>query len=171
VPLTALPANVWAPSFSPDGSQIAFAWHDETYAGGDHLYVKVIGNDKPLRLTHEVGGVLSTAWSPDGKSIAFKRDALAGGQGVFLISPLGGPERKIASASCFCGDGSQLSWSPDGKQLAFLDHPADSPSDFTIRLFVLSLDTMEKVMVKTDCRVGTPAFSPLGGLPRVDLRR
>src|SRR3989449_9654854 len=28
VPLTALPGNAWSPTFSPDGSQIAFAWKD-----------------------------------------------------------------------------------------------------------------------------------------------
>lgn len=29
VPLTALPGNVISPTFSPDGSQIAFAWAGE----------------------------------------------------------------------------------------------------------------------------------------------
>src|SRR2546422_616772 len=53
-------------------------------------------------------------------------------------------------------------FSPDGSQLAILDHPANSPSR-PVRLFVLSLDSMEKVLVKTDCNsVAAPAFSPSG---------
>ena len=65
VPLTALPGVVASPTFSPDGSQIAFVWHDKTHAPGYDLYVKVIGTDKPVRLTHwPVGvGTLWAVWS------------------------------------------------------------------------------------------------------------
>jgi Tol biopolymer transport system component/DNA-binding winged helix-turn-helix (wHTH) protein len=165
VPLTALPGNVWSPTFSPDGSQVAFVWHDDASAEGVDLYVKVIGTDKPLRLTHGPVGVANVrpAWSQDGRSIAFCRWAQASDSGIFLTSPLGGPERKISSTTCFTQFGSILSWSPDGKQLAFLSHPADSPSDSTVRLFVLSLTSMEAVPVKSDCNMmQTPAFSPRG---------
>ena len=171
VPLTSLPGTVWGPTFSPDGSQVAFVWDGGKAAttGGypsalsvvpsRDLYVKVIGNDKLLRLTQD-GGVGTAAWSPDGQSIALWRSK-ADGCGIFLLSPLGGPERKIASASC--SSPSPFSWSPDGRRLAFLDHPANSPSDYILRLFVLSLDSMEKTLVKTDCdAVLTPAFSPGG---------
>ena len=161
VPLTALPGRVWAPSFSPDGNQVAFGWW-----GGDpnergQLYVKVLGNDKPLRITDYKSGLFKAAWSPDGKNIAVKRSGRD--SGIYLMSPLGGPERKIASANCPCWWGNQLSWSPDGKQLAFIDHPADSPTDNTARLFVVSLDSLATVPVKADCDiVETPAFSPRG---------
>jgi DNA-binding winged helix-turn-helix (wHTH) protein len=52
VPLTALPGQEISPSFSPDGSQVAFGWDAETNGAGFDLYVKVIGTDKPLRLTN-----------------------------------------------------------------------------------------------------------------------
>ena len=52
VPLTTLPGHVSSPTFSPDGNQIAFVWNDETYAKGADLYAKVIGDEKPLNLTH-----------------------------------------------------------------------------------------------------------------------
>ena len=158
VPLTALPGNVASPTFSPDGSQIAFAWDGGNSSQGSDVYVKVIGSDKPLRLTSH-GNAFAPAWSPDGKTIAFRRDN-SSDPGIFLISPLGGPEHKITSAICYCFEGSQMSWSPDGKRLAFLNHPADSPSDYTVRLFLLSLDSMETAPVKTDCNLVTsPAFS------------
>ena len=167
VPLTALPGFVRSPTFSPDGSQIAFTWWNGDPAGySENLYVKVIGTDMPVRLTHEPFGMSGAAWSPDGKNIAFCRrtraEALDGE--VFLISPLGGPERKVSSANC----GQQwsvnlLSWSPDGKRLAFPYLPPSSPSPNTFRLFVLSLETLEGVAVNSDCgAVFRPAFSPRG---------
>jgi Tol biopolymer transport system component/DNA-binding winged helix-turn-helix (wHTH) protein len=165
VPLTALPGNVWSPTFSPDGNQVAFQWHDDVLADGADLYVKIIGNDTPLRLTHRSMGVYSVmpSWSPDGKIIAFCRLAGASDSGIFVISPLGGPERRISSATCSRRYGNILSWTADGKRLAFLHHSADSPYDYTIGLFVLSVASGDEVPVKTDCiNVATPAFSPRG---------
>ena len=160
VPLTAFPGNAWSPSFSPDGSQVAFLWDGGNRAGAD-LYVKVIGSDKPLRLTRD-GFASRAAWSPDGRSIALWRQS-PDGCGISLITPLGGPERRIASARSSLPCDPWISWSPDGRQLAFLDDLANSPSGFTLSLFVLSLDSMEKVLVKTDCNwVAVPAFSPSG---------
>jgi Tol biopolymer transport system component/DNA-binding winged helix-turn-helix (wHTH) protein len=160
VPLTALPGNASSPSFSPDGSQVAFVWDSGNRAGAD-LYVKVIGSDKPLRLTRD-GFASRAAWSPDGRSIALWRQS-PDDCGISLITPLGGPERRIASASCSLSCTPSISWSPDGKQLAFLDHPANSPSVFSVGLSVLSLDSMERAPVNTGCNyVQTPAFSPRG---------
>jgi len=163
VPVTTLPGVVWSPTFSPDGSQVAFVWMEDPTKDYSDLFVKVIGNDRPLRLTHDKGGVGRAAWSPDGRNIALTREAPEGDQSVFLISPLGGPERKVASANCYCFSGNALSWSPDARKLAFLDHPLDSPSNNTVRLFVLSLDSMERISVPTGCNTAdNPAFSPRG---------
>jgi Tol biopolymer transport system component/DNA-binding winged helix-turn-helix (wHTH) protein len=166
VPVTALPGTVWSPTFSADGNQIAFVWHNEDLAPSTDLYVKEIGNDTSLRLTHGSNGVYTVrpAWSPDGKNIAFCRwAASATDSGIFLISPLGGPERRISSTRCAEEFGHILSWSADGKQLAFLHHPADSTSDDAIGLFLLSLSSSTETQVKTNCNtVQTPAFSPRG---------
>jgi Tol biopolymer transport system component len=75
VPLTTLPGAEVSPSFSfsPDGSQVVFAWD-----GGNsdptnpfNLYVKVIGSEKIERITHEPAEWIVPAWSPDGSTIAF----------------------------------------------------------------------------------------------------
>jgi Tol biopolymer transport system component len=162
-PLTALPGQVWAPSFSPDGSQIAFAWHNEGPINvNGQLYAKVIGKDKLLRLT-DLGDIGSVAWSPDGKTIAFWRFSQEG-SGIFLTSPLGGPEHRILSGHCPClAGGSLLSWSPDGKYLAFPFHPEDSPKGTGAQLFVLSLDTLETAPVQMGCKnVVRVSYSPHG---------
>ena len=73
VPFTSLPGQEIAPTFSPDGSQIAFAWNEGT--GADHqfdLYVKSLGSERLLRLTHHPSRWISPAWSPDGSAIAFR---------------------------------------------------------------------------------------------------
>jgi Tol biopolymer transport system component len=49
------------------------------------------------------------AWSQDGSQIAFVRSGE-----VFLVSPLGGPERKVAESS------GRVAWTPDGSALLVL---------------------------------------------------
>jgi Tol biopolymer transport system component len=164
VPLTALPGNVWSPTFSPDGNQIAFAWHDDTYAPGANLYAMVIGTAEPVQLTHDPAGrVVGAAWSPDGRTIALCRGPESHDQAVYLMSALGGPLRKLTSTTCRNWSGNGFAWSPDGKQLVFHHQYANSPSEWTVRLFVLSLDSMTETPVKSDCNDMTaPAFSPRG---------
>ena len=157
VPLTALPGNVASPTFSPDGSQVAFGWDGESNGKGYDLYVKVIGSDKPLRLTYHPAVWLSTAWSPDGRSIAMSRVAGEGDSGIYLIPPIGGPERKLAARTAGTNYGNEISWSPDGKSLAYIDVAE------TLKLFLLSLDTLERTQIQTNCgHAATPTFSPRG---------
>jgi Tol biopolymer transport system component/DNA-binding winged helix-turn-helix (wHTH) protein len=162
VPLTALPGLVSSPTFSPDGSQIAFSWSGAN-AGHTDVYVKVIGNEKLLRLTNH-DDAFGPAWSPDGKNIALCRGLGAQNSGVYLITPLGGPERKVSSLNC--GQqwfGNLISWSLDGKRLAFPYHTANSPGQYSYRLFVLSLESLDGATVNSGCdAVLRPAFSPRG---------
>ena len=162
VPLTALPGNVASPTFSPDGSQVAFAWDGENNGEGYDLYVKVVGSDEPLRLTHHPSTRLSAAWSPDGRNIALSRIA-SEDSGIYLIPATGGPERKLATRDTTTWYGNEISWSIDGKHLAFIDHPAKPATDVTLQLFLLSLDTLDKTPVDRTCNsAATPAFSPRG---------
>jgi Tol biopolymer transport system component/DNA-binding winged helix-turn-helix (wHTH) protein len=159
VQLTALVDVVITPIFSPDGSEVAFGWRETHTPHSFDLYVKVIGNEKPLRLTYHPGQV-DPAWSPDGRSIAIVREARDGDSGIFLVPPIGGAERKLLSRRTdFFPYTHQISWSPDGKQLAYVDAPEDAPNK--LNLFLLTLESLEVRPIKTGCDFATtPRFSP-----------
>ena len=163
VPLTSLPGQVASPTFSPDGSQMAFAWNGESGGGGYDLYVMVIGSsDAPHRLTNHPALRLAPAWSPDGRNLAFSR-VTGEDAGVYLISPSGGVERKIADRTDRSWYGSEVSWSPDGKQITFIDRPSSVQSDFALQLYLLQIDGLVKHEINTGCpSVATPAFSHSG---------
>jgi DNA-binding winged helix-turn-helix (wHTH) protein len=72
VPLTSYPGYESWPSFSPDGNQVAFAWNAEKSDKYD-IYVQLIGSGRPLRLTTDLASNALPVWSPDGRSIAFRR--------------------------------------------------------------------------------------------------
>ena len=67
-----------------------------TGSKGFDLYLKVVGSEKVLRLTHHPSEFIYPAWSPDGTQIAFHR--LSGADtGLYVVPALGGPERKLRS--------------------------------------------------------------------------
>src|SRR5882672_9359295 len=80
VPFTSYPGLETAPSFSPDGSQIAFSWDNgtsnRTGRPGYDLYVKAMGSETVLRLTNHPSDWISSTWSTDGSQIAFHRLAI-----------------------------------------------------------------------------------------------
>jgi Tol biopolymer transport system component/DNA-binding winged helix-turn-helix (wHTH) protein len=124
-PLTSYPGNEAWPSFSPDANQIVFAWRQEGREDFD-IYLKTLGSDKALQVTNTPDSDIGPAWSPDGQQIAFDRTGPDGRHAVYVISPLGGPERLVSELE---GKGflwpnpvypaSPLAWSPDGKWLAY----------------------------------------------------
>jgi Tol biopolymer transport system component/DNA-binding winged helix-turn-helix (wHTH) protein len=112
VPLTTLTGYEIMPAFSPDGKQVAFAWDGESQNNVD-IYIKAVGEERLLRLTSDPATDWFPAWSPDGRRIAFSR--MNGERGIYLVSPLGGPERKLTGLVT----ASRPSWSIDGKSLLF----------------------------------------------------
>ncbi len=124
VPVTTNGGIVQNPNFSPDGSQVVFAWigpEQEAF----NLYVKIIGFNELLRLTNDSSDEGSPAWSPDGNRIAFVRDLRNYKCAVLTISPLGGGERKVTDIACADGPSpsghSLLAWTPGGHYLAIPD--------------------------------------------------
>jgi len=121
VPLTSYPGIERQPTFSPDGSQVAFVWNGENQDNFD-IYVKVVGSDPPLRLTDHASTDFSPVWSPNGQQIAFLRSEGRGQVELFLISPVGGTERKITDFEAR-RNLPTLAWSPDSRLLTFQGEP------------------------------------------------
>ena len=171
VPFTTFPGFEIAPSFSPDGNEIVFSWFGFEKEFQFDLYIKQVGQEHVVQLTHHPAVFLVSSWSPDGRFIAFMRQAEPEASGIYLISPLGGAERKLASITPY-GSWEPLgvSWSPDGKWLAFskatsLAKDGDSsPSHFSVHL--VNVETSEERVVpdpSEDCaNTWQAAFSPDG---------
>jgi Tol biopolymer transport system component/DNA-binding winged helix-turn-helix (wHTH) protein len=161
IPFTSLPGQEIAPTFSPDSSQIAFAWNGGTGAGNQFdLYVKSIGSERLLRLTHQPSRSMSPAWSPDGRAIAFIRQTDNSGA-IFVTPALGGYERSIVSGGVSLSSFAQISWSPDGRRLAY---SAYGPRGAAL-VYIVSLDSLntQPLSPAPDCLdAGEPAFSPDG---------
>lgn len=168
IPFTTFPGFEIGPSFSPDGNQIAFSWHGFEKEFQFDLYIKQVGQERVVQLTHHPAIFLSSAWSPDGRFIAFMRQTDSDASGIYLISALGGSERKLVDITP--GGPMGLSWSPDGKWLAFakaispVTKPDSSPEHFGIHL--VNVETTEERVLpdpSPDCvHTRQPAFSPDG---------
>ena len=167
VPLTSYPGVEEYPAFSPDGSRIAFTWNGDAQDQVD-LYVKVIGTETPLRLTHTPEQECCVSWAPDGRSIAFLRCPTGaqcppgnGRQDVIIIPALGGPERHLGSVYPPVNSPyPALAWIPDGKSLIVSDKTSSAEP---YSLVLLSTETAEKRQL-TPAGSGdtSPAVSPDG---------
>ena len=114
------------PTFSPDGSQIAF--HRSEGVGG--IFVAGATGESVRRVT-EIG--FDPAWSPDGKQIAFATEEIGdpasrlGESALYVVDTAGGAPRKVVD-----GDGVQPSWSPSGRRLAYWSNRGGQRDLFTV---------------------------------------
>ena len=156
--VTAYPGVETAPTFSPDGTQLAFTWDGERRDNAD-IYVTLVGSGgTPLRLTSDPSPDHGPTWSPDGTQIAFVRRSKQGGV-LFVTSPLGSGERKIAQLMVLP---SQLSWTSDSRHLI-----GDmSTSDDADHLELITVGSGEARIIATGNDSGGrhlyPAISPKG---------
>jgi Tol biopolymer transport system component len=111
-------AELGAPSWSPDGSELVF--HIEN-GGKSQIYrVDSDGGDFE-QLTSEEAYSRSPAWSPDGSHIAFSR-APGLTYALYVADSDGSHARRIFSTDVSI-DGP--SWSPDGARIAFVTGSVD----------------------------------------------
>jgi Tol biopolymer transport system component/predicted Ser/Thr protein kinase len=164
VPLTSTPGSEQRPTFSPDGTQVAFQWDGEQGDNVD-IYIKLIGSSETRRLTTDPARDGFPSWSPDGRQIAFVRATSETQTGtIHVVSPMGGPDRRLSDAMAA---ESYLTWSPDGRWLATgagataIDAQSGLPRG--IRLVDASTGEVRSITTPTGPAFHSqPAFSPDG---------
>lgn len=114
--LTDLPGAEFSPTWSPDGTRVAFRyWLDMEGSGygGTDVYVVNVDGSGLTNLTHSSGdsSYLSPAWSPDGTQIALS----VNGEGIFVMNPDGSNLRNLSPGQT----GEYPAWAPDGARIAF----------------------------------------------------
>ena len=102
------------PSWSPDGTRIAFSSDRD---GNKEVYVMNANGTGVTRLTENGATDFSPSWSPDGERIAFY-SARHGNDDIFTMNPDGSEQLRITSSpeqDCI----GNAPWSPDGSRIAF----------------------------------------------------
>ncbi len=171
VPLTTFPGFEIEPSFSPDGNEISFSWFGYEKEFQFDLYIKQVGEERVVQLTHHPATFLASDWSPDGRTIAFMRQAEPEATGVYVIPAIGGPERKLVSLPRYDGfESIGVSWTADSQWLAFAKaapagaSPESPPGHFSIHL--VNVNSAEERMLPAPSPacvdVLRPALSPDG---------
>jgi Tol biopolymer transport system component/DNA-binding winged helix-turn-helix (wHTH) protein len=165
--LTTFPGSEVNPSFSPDGSHIAFQWNGPDKDNED-IYAMSIGAAEALRLTRSPAADLCPSWSPDGQLIAFLRQVSDSALDVLLVPPTGGRERLLISVHSPFGNKrgvTKIAWTPDSRALILGDRALgeESTSLFSVPL---SGAAPTRLTWPPDDSPGDmdPAYSPDGGM-------
>jgi Tol biopolymer transport system component len=108
------------PSWSPDGTKIAFDSHRDSNVSTEIYVMNADGSDQ-RRLTHDSGqnGIFSSQplWSPLGDWIAFQRIVNGQAADLWVIRPDGTDRRQLTGDN---GSKRSVSWSPDGSRLLYV---------------------------------------------------
>jgi len=121
VRLTESPEDEFFPTWSPDGSAIAF---EREVDGARQVFVMTLADRAVAQLTTE-GANSGPRFSPDGARVAFT-STRGGGPEVWVMDADGANQRRVPDPF---GDGSALrfgDWSPDGREIVFLRWPNDA---------------------------------------------
>lgn len=161
-PLTTYPGSELQPSFSPDGSAVAFVWIKDGERNG-HIYVKQLGSEAPAPLSSGSAEESSPAWSPDGRWIAFFRHDETH-TAIGIVPAIGGSEQEVYTLpTSHVWEYGGLAWTSDGKHLIF---PQQTGPQAPSVLVDLALDsrTVKPITSPPDGWDGdwTPAISPDG---------
>ena len=142
-----LPGDVFHPTWSPDGSRIAFDMDNDIYS------VQVDGSE-PVRLTDGPGSDTQPAWSPDGTQIAYVHSK-DGNYDIWLMNADGSEPKPITSGPDL---DLQPAWSPDGTHLVFQSNRSGNPE-----IYVMAADGTDLTRTtRSPGFDGSPAWSPDG---------
>jgi TolB protein len=101
-----------APTWSHDGTKIAFATGADPRQGKPQIFVVTWREDVLHQLTHVSGGAAHPTWSPDGKRIAYVATNAAA---LWLMDANGRHKHPVTRR----GGVSAPAWSPDGQWIVF----------------------------------------------------
>jgi dipeptidyl aminopeptidase/acylaminoacyl peptidase len=149
--LTNNPAADSGPSWSPDGTQIAFVSDRD---GNSEIYLMKSDGTDVRRLTTDSAIDEEPTWSPDGRKVAFVSDR-TGNLDIFTVDTDGGGLIRLTKGQA---SDSVPAWSPDGTRIAFV-----SDRDGNSEIYTLEVEGALVTRLTTNPAVeGAPAWSPDG---------
>lgn len=146
------------PSWSPDGTQLAFASRRD---GNWDIYIQAIntvGTTEPRRMTFGLGFEASPDWSPDGAFIAY--ESYQGGNLDIYFMPSDGSEAGSPLPAMSEFPEYSPAWEPnEGRQIAYV-----SLQDGNQEIYVLNLTTRTSTNISNTATIQEdfPAWSPDG---------
>ena len=102
------------PSFSPDGTLIAFALR--TPRGDSDIFVSKLDGSDRIDITNNPADDTSPTWAPSGRQIAFASKREDDSLQLYICDADGANVRRLVKER---GEADSPSWSPDGKWIAF----------------------------------------------------
>ncbi len=127
--------NPGAPTWSPDGSMLAFAINGIYVVNADGTDLRLVTRYEGERTCAD----LEPSWSPDGSSIAFAVRCEAGDEGIWLVDADGTNRRQLLAPSKELVSLSFPAWSPDGSRIAFAG-VSGGPSEFEYDIYLINAD-------------------------------
>lgn len=151
-----------SPTWSPDGSQVAFASNE---LGNDDVWlIAADGSGEPRRLTGNEGTDRDPVWSPDGRFIAYASDqgspavdGYAGSTEIFVMEANGNNPRQLTDAN---GSSYSPAWSPDSRSIVFI---SDRGGDADV--YIMNADGEGENLLIFDDNTAedrSPVFAPDG---------
>ena len=152
------------PSWSPDGSQIAFDRFDPDSVT-DAIYVVPAAGGTPTRLSAP-GGIsdVRPAWSPDGSRILFASDRPDTFRlDLWVMNPDGSDVVRIANTDGV--DEDNPAWSPDGRRIVY-DGTSHTHGSASYQLYVSNANGAKRRVITHSCGDCTiindePSWQPL----------
>jgi tricorn protease-like protein len=146
---------VWnsSPSWSPDGTRIAFGRGDGEEEDWE-IYIMNADGTNLKQLTNNAFWDNFPSWSPEGTKIAFcsKRE---GGKEIYIMNTDGKNQISLTNSS---RSDSCPAWSPDGTRIAF-----DSCRDENWEIYIMNTDGKNQInLTNNPAQDTSPAWSPDG---------
>jgi hypothetical protein len=152
-----LPGEAFHPSWSPDGTKLAFDVQSQSGSGDTEIYAATIygSNGSNLsKLTTTAGWNFQPAWSPDGSRIAYVHTS-GPNHDVWLMNADGSNPVRLTHDPDF---DLHPTWSPDGRKLAFESNRSGNPE-----ILVMDVDGSHvSRLTNSPGFDGSPAWSPDG---------
>jgi eukaryotic-like serine/threonine-protein kinase len=166
-PVTSLEGHETMPTLSPDGSEVAFAWDGDKESGNVDIHMALIGSPTVRRVTTDPAMDVFPSWSRDGRHVAFVRQLTDHAGRVYIMSRLGGDERKLSDFDVHfdrIGSFGQLSWSSDGQYIAAMRSSTQRPGESTGIYLLPVRGGSPRLVTRTVAPRSDrdPAFSPDG---------